>query len=505
MKEKFYNYYLYLTVFITGATVLMLEILGTRIMSPYFGSTLYVWSSLISVTIISLAMGYFLGGWVADKKPDWKLLYLFIFSIGLAILIIPKVDQTVLLFTNSFGLRFGPLVGTFILFTVPMVLLGMIDPFAIKLRAHGRGLEHIGMTAGGIFGVATVGSFVGAILTGFYLIPSLGVNAITNIFAVLLFILAAGWFLLKKNFKFLLLFLFVIPLLLIQPTSMESDKNKIVYQTQSMLGDIRVVDRGVHRILLVDGAVQSWVEKGSLESSVGFTKSAKFSFFLNPEIKNTLVLGLGSGSLSSELENQFTVSVDTVEIDPRIVYAAKQYFGFKGDVFIDDARHFMRGSDKNYDAILFDVSVGDAFPIHMYTKESFQEVRRVLTEGGILVVHMGGLIDSVKIKSLYKTIDSVFENVFVIKSGDDVTSGIAFFASDSVFDKALARESIKKYVASRGQQEVYFYIMDNDWIDTLTGGIVITDDYNPLDLWQIETMEGWRKFSLSYFSDILVE
>lgn len=66
--EKFYNYYLYLTVFITGATVLMLEILGTRIIAPYFGSSLYVWSSLISVTILSLAIGYFLGGWVADKK-----------------------------------------------------------------------------------------------------------------------------------------------------------------------------------------------------------------------------------------------------------------------------------------------------------------------------------------------------------------------------------------------------------------------------------------------------
>jgi len=197
MSEKIYHFYLYLTVFITGATVLMLEILGVRIISPYFGNTLYVWSSLISVTILSLAIGYFLGGWIADKKPDWKLLYLFIILIGLALLVIPKVAATVLIFTNSFGLRFGPLIGTFILFTFPMVLLGMIDPFAIKLRAHK--LQNIGMTAGGLFGIATVGSFFGAILTGFYLIPSLGISAITTIFAVLLFILAAGWFFVKKN------------------------------------------------------------------------------------------------------------------------------------------------------------------------------------------------------------------------------------------------------------------------------------------------------------------
>lgn len=306
----------------------------------------------------------------------------------------------------------------------------------------------------------------------------------------------------KKKTKFLLLFIFVIPLLFAASPSMESDKNKVIHQTQSILGDIKVVDRGVHRILLVDGSHQSWVERGSFQSSTSFTKNAQFAFFLNPEIENVLVVGLGAGSLSTELE-KFNLKVDTVEIDENVVQAAKEYFGFKGDVFVGDGRYFIKNSQNSYDAIIFDVAAGDAFPIHMFSKESFGETKQILAKNGILVVHSAGLIDSIKIKSLYKTIRSVFDNVFVIKTGDEASSSVIFFASDTNFDKGILSESIKKYVSSRGQRETFFYIIDNDWIDSLKGGIVITDDYNPLDLWNIDTMEAWREYGLGYFSDIL--
>jgi len=319
----------------------------------------------------------------------------------------------------------------------------------------------------------------------------------------------------KKKLKFLFLFLLLIPILFIQPSSMESDKNKVVYKTQSMLGEIKVVDRGVHRILLVDGAVQSWVARKSFESSVGFADRSKFAFFVNPEIKDALVLGLGSGGLTNEFGDKFNINVDTVEIDENIIRVAKEYFGFEGDVFVGDARRFIKNSDKKYDAIFFDVSVGDAFPAHMYTKESFSETKMALQEGGILVVHMGGLIDSLKIRSLYKTIDSVFNNVFVIKSGDSASSGIAFFATDWDIDKNFIRENIKAhYPLRKGEREAHFYIMDNDWFDSLPGpprqageasAIVITDNYNPLDLWQIDTMEAWREYSLNYFGDVLAQ
>jgi len=261
MKEKFYHFYLYLTVFVTGATVLMLEILGTRVIAPYFGSSLYVWSSLISITILSLAIGYWLGGWIADKKPKFTLLYLFISLAGLAILLIPRIDSTVLAFASSFGVRTGSLVATSILFAIPMVLLGMIDPFAIKLRAHK--LENVGMTAGGLFGIATVGGFVGAIATGFFLIPSMGVEAIITSFAIILFALAAIWFLISRKFAFLFIFLLAVPSFFI-PTSytFTQTDDKLIYKTYSLLGEIKVIDKKFHRVLLIDGSTQAWVERG---------------------------------------------------------------------------------------------------------------------------------------------------------------------------------------------------------------------------------------------------
>ncbi|MCH7883582.1 fused MFS/spermidine synthase, partial [Patescibacteria group bacterium] len=377
MKEKFYNYYLYLTVFITGATVLMLEILGTRIIAPYFGSSLYVWSSLISVTILSLAIGYFLGGWVADKKPEFKLLYLFIFLIGFVLLIIPRVDSTVLIFASSYGVRLGSLVATSILFVIPMVLLGAVSPYAIKLSANR--LQNIGMTAGGIYAVATLGSFVGAILTGFFLIPYIGIEAIITSFAVLLFIIASIWFLISRKFIFLLILLPVvffpsIPSSYIATSQTEMD-GKVIYKTQSMLGEIKVIDKRIHRVLLIDGSTQAWVERGEImNTSSSFAQKVPFIYFINPEIKDVLVLGLGSGILSRDLEDKFGLRVDTVDIDENVLYVAREFFGFEGSIYIEDARTFIRNTEKKYDAVIFDIARGDGYSVHNFTWEAFREV-----------------------------------------------------------------------------------------------------------------------------------
>jgi len=115
--DKFDKYYLFLTLFITGASILILEILGTRILSPFFGTTLFVWSSLISVTIVFLALGYFLGGKIADKRTEFSLFYTFIFLAAVLIFLIPKFDSLVLVFTDSFGPQLGPLISSLILFS----------------------------------------------------------------------------------------------------------------------------------------------------------------------------------------------------------------------------------------------------------------------------------------------------------------------------------------------------------------------------------------------------
>src|SRR3989344_4673003 len=170
MSEKLKIWYLYLTVFITGAAVLVIEILGTRVLAPFYGSTIYVWSSLITVTLGALASGYFAGGYVADKYPKPKSFYGVVFIAGFFTALLIKISEPVLTWSDRFGFQWGPLVAALVLFFLPLFFFGTVTPFAIRLRAYS--VEHAGHIAGTIFATATAGSIIGAILAGFYFMPN---------------------------------------------------------------------------------------------------------------------------------------------------------------------------------------------------------------------------------------------------------------------------------------------------------------------------------------------
>lgn len=188
---KLKNYFFYLTIFITGAVVLIIEISGTRILAPFYGSTIFVWSSLISVTLAFLALGYWFGGKLADRKPEINLLYWIIFIAGIAIFLIPRYDKWVLLQTDSFGLQYGPLIAAFIIFAPSIFLLGTISPFAVKIRT--QSLDHLGVTAGNLYAIATFGALTGGLLAGFYLVPNFSVSFIINMLSLSLFFLFLIW------------------------------------------------------------------------------------------------------------------------------------------------------------------------------------------------------------------------------------------------------------------------------------------------------------------------
>ena len=226
------KYYLYITVFITGAVILILEILGTRIIAPFYGTTIYVWSSLIAVTLVALAIGYFIGGKLADKKPESDILYLIIFVAAISIIVIPLVMNFVLIRTNILGSRFGALVSASVLFTIPLLLLGTIVPYAIKLRV--KELGKVGITTGSIYGIATVGSFIGAILTGFFLIPNIGIKATIYLISGLLILISGIWFVIdkKKILAVSAILIFILFIIIPKPSVSEINSDvKLIYET----------------------------------------------------------------------------------------------------------------------------------------------------------------------------------------------------------------------------------------------------------------------------------
>ena len=178
--------WLYCTVFLTGAAVMVIELLGTRLIAPFYGASLYVWTSLISVTLIALALGYYWGGIWADRTKSG--LSLIIAIAGLLTIIIPWLTGPVLLATDPLGLRLGSFVSTLILFSPSLIMLGMVGPFAVKLST--ATLAKVGASTGSIYAVSTVGSVIGTLFLGFYLFPLIGSREIFIGLGIALFLLA---------------------------------------------------------------------------------------------------------------------------------------------------------------------------------------------------------------------------------------------------------------------------------------------------------------------------
>lgn len=189
--SKFKTYFFYLTVFITGAIILIIEIVGSRILAPFYGSTIYVWSSLITSALAALAMGYYLGGKLADKRPDINIMYFIVGLAGILILLIPFYSNPILIWTDVLGTRFGPLAASAALFTPSLFLLGMVSPFAVKLATSK--LENVGFRAGSLYALATLGSLFGVLLAGFYLAPNFALNSIINSSAITLILIYLVW------------------------------------------------------------------------------------------------------------------------------------------------------------------------------------------------------------------------------------------------------------------------------------------------------------------------
>lgn len=193
------RFFLYGAVFFTGAVILTIEIVGTRVLAPFYGSTIYVWSSLITVTLLALALGYFFGGRLADRRPHMQRLFTVLFFSGILVLLIPSYASVALHATNPLGIRLGPLTASLLLFAPPIFLLGIVSPFAVKLAT--RSLQKLGVTAGNLYALSTIGSLAGGLFTGFYLVATVKPAVILVAVGLTLIALFFLWHLFTRSKK----------------------------------------------------------------------------------------------------------------------------------------------------------------------------------------------------------------------------------------------------------------------------------------------------------------
>jgi predicted membrane-bound spermidine synthase len=187
--------FLYITVFITGLSVMSAEILASRILAPHFGNTVFLWGSIISTFLTGLALGYYIGGMVADKRPSYRILSAILLLSAFLFLLFPVYSKAInnAVFNLNLGLERGPLLASLSQFLLPMIFLGMITPYSVKLKT--KTLSVVGSTAGRLYAVSSIGSITGTLVTTFYLILLAGIQLIIFLNGLVLLVLAIAAYL----------------------------------------------------------------------------------------------------------------------------------------------------------------------------------------------------------------------------------------------------------------------------------------------------------------------
>ena len=500
--------YLYVLVFIAGAAVLAVEILGTRILAPFYGAGLFLWSALITVTLASLSVGYAVGGRWADKGPTLSRLCYLMAGAGTWLFFIPWIRHPVLVIAEPLGLRFAVLVATLILFAPPLTLLGMVSPYAIRLRAvH---LEEVGRTAGDVYAISTIGSVIAALLTGFFLIPNVGVSRLTLLIALALVASALVGLLAHRTSKTSsavalgTVFLAMVALWWAAADRANPEKGLLAVE-QSAYAEIRVLDMDDTRHLLIDGGVHTVVDPDSWSSLYPYVAVVDLTREFHERPGKLLLIGLGGGSIAKNFASAGWM-VDVVEIDRVVAEVARQHFGLDpsdGRIFVTDGRQFLTTQDETYEIIVLDAFGSSSIPFHLVTEESFGLIAARLSPDGVLAINVEALgWTDLIVRSLAATLALHFTEVLALPAYEpsDELGNVILFASNQ--ELQLSPELERNYADPRQNLSMDDH-RQRAWVRRFVPDTesvpVLTDDLNPVDLWSEEINYIARKDLHRYF------
>jgi spermidine synthase len=465
-------------VFVSGMASLGVEFGASRLLAPYFGTSLYVWGVLIGLVLIYLSIGYVLGGRLADRRPSPDLLFQLTAWAGLWIGLIPLIAYPILLQSQqgfasvSVGLVLGTLLAVVLLFAVPVILLGCVSPFAIRLLL--KDVKTGGNTAGAVYALSTAGSILGTFLPVFWMIPTLGTRPTLIVFSVALLGLSiAGLWprtltgLWPRRWVFAAFLLIVLVGAWLLPHGIKPPEvGTLLYEKDSAYHYIQVVqDQGKTELILNEGqAIHSIYDPNSLLTGGPWDYFMLGTYFRpaqaqEPRPSRVAILGLAGGTAARQITAAYGTGVDItgVEIDPAIVDVAHRYFHLNEPnvhVEVQDARYWLATQGGRYDLIAMDAYRQPYIPFHLTTKEFFQLAADHLTPGGTVVVNAGRTASDYRlVDALASTMAAVYPSVFLV----DVPS----FSNTMIFgtnqrttiedvehNLALARETLVDEVAA---------------------------------------------------------
>jgi len=501
-----------IVVFGSGAVLMALEIVGSRILAPYFGSSVYVWGSLISIFLAALSAGYYFGGVAADRWPRAGALALALAAAGVLILVLPTASRSILeMFSaRDLGPRASPLLASVVLFVLPSLLLGMTSPFAIKLAAID--LATVGNTAGVLYAISTAGSIAGTLLTAFVLIPTMGVRAI--LYSLGGALLVFSWLLGRHAIRVArpAVAVTLVVLLAAGAAAQTVGISRILLEKDSVYHRIRVHEDASWRYLRFDRSLQGgMLLKDPTISPLRYTDYVHLAWLFTPTIQRVLVVGLGAGSIPKRfLWDYPQLSVESVELDPMVVEVARRYFavvdGPRHRVIVQDGRQYVRRAEGSYDVILMDAYFAEGIPFHLVTREFFQLLKAKLTPGGVVVANIVGALggsNSTLFRAIYKTYAAEFPGLYLFPVGfstgkeEEATRTILLFATQQ---SGITRDALaaRLEVLLRGKKlpELVTRSFLRDYYERsvpIEDVPVLTDDYAPVDILPVYGWEPERK------------
>jgi spermidine synthase len=497
-QSRSFLYFLTLTALVCGALVMVIEVLGSRVIGPLFGVSLFVWTALITVTLVALAGGYALGGVLADRRGTPGRLYALILAAGLLVLLVPLLKAPVLKACVPLGLRAGALVAATVLFGPALMLLGCVSPWVIRLAA--REVRSLGRTVGVFYAISTAGSFLGTIGTGFVLVALFTVRQIFFGVGLALVALAVAYFVAFRRRAVAAAALLVAlgPLLTATPGPISKlmpsgTRATVVYARDGQYGNVKVVEYSfgpIHtREMMIDGLIQGGIDVATGQSIYEYSYFLELlPYALNPRGRRCLVVGLGAGIVPMWYE-QRGVRCDVVDIDPEVVAVARRYFGFQvaGDTILEDARYFLNATPRTYDYVILDVFNGDITPSHVLSREALAVVRARLAPGGVAAVNLIGSLrrDTFMTASVIRTLREVFAQVEVFPTfdpaGADAYGNLALVAYDGPH-RALDLTPVAGLPVHPLAKDVRPLLGRTFAFPPGTPAVVLTDDFNPLDV-----------------------
>lgn len=438
-ENRWHQRYLYLVVFISGMTTLAIEMTASRLLGSVFGTSNLVWANIIGLMLLYLTVGYFIGGRLADRSPQYTTMYTIILWGAFLSAIVPLVSTPVLRLASravldaAAGLAMGSFISVMVLFSVPVTLLGMVSPFAIRLSI--TSVDRTGQESGLIYAISTLGSLIGTFLPVFVIVPLVGTKYTFIGFSSILFFVAligriqhVG---IRRGLTSLWMVLVTMGLLFgLNRVNLRTplfDNFEILYESESAYNYVQVQEdpNGYRYLFLNEGqGIHSQWHPNQI------TYNRTWSFFLTapyfnntpytPEnVENLLVIGLAAGTIPRQYLAVYpNLPIDGIEIDARIVEAAEQYFDMNTEkmpsltVHVQDGRYILNQLDETYSVVAVDAYRPPYIPWHLTTVEFFEEVQQHMKPDGVLAINVGRTpSDRRLVDALTSTLLEVFPSV----------------------------------------------------------------------------------------------